>query len=103
MNGSSRYGRLLAAATVSLLSFSSAWAEAPITCPSRVCSCKQVPVHSCELQRDGTTKCRDVVETQCTIISGPGSGRAVMAPPGSGTPERPMKVDPSAPVGAKRT
>ena len=44
--------------------------------PSKECPCKTVKVHVCDAKSDGKLyNCRDESETECTIISGPGSGK----------------------------
>jgi hypothetical protein len=62
-----------------LLLSTAAWADdPPVTCPSSACTCKTVKVYSCEAKSDGKLyNCRDVQEMQCTITSGPGSGKSV--------------------------
>jgi len=65
--------------TAALLLSGAAWAEdPPVSCPSSSCSCKTVKVHQCEAKSDGKLyNCRDVQEMQCTITSGPGSGKSL--------------------------
>jgi hypothetical protein len=64
--------------TALLLSGSAFAEDPPVTCPSSACSCKTVTVHQCDAKSDGKLyNCRDVQETQCTIVSGPGSGKSV--------------------------
>lgn len=47
-----------------------------VTCPGSGCSCKTVNVHECDAKSDGKLyNCHDVSELQCTITSGPGSGK----------------------------
>jgi hypothetical protein len=47
-----------------------------VTCPGSGCSCKTVSVHECDAKSDGKLyNCHDVSELQCTITSGPGSGK----------------------------
>jgi hypothetical protein len=70
-------------------------AEGVVTCPGPTCSCKEVTVHTCDARPDGTIyNCRDVKETQCTITSGPGSGKAVIRVPEGGTKSHPVKIPP---------
>ena len=52
--------------------------DPPVTCPSSSCTCKTVKVHQCDAKSDGKLyNCRDVQEMQCTITSGPGSGKSL--------------------------
>jgi len=68
----------LTLATGLLLSGSAFAEDPPVTCPSSACSCKSVKVHQCEAKSDGKLyNCRDVNEMQCTITSGPGSGKSI--------------------------
>jgi hypothetical protein len=57
--------------------FTEAFGEEPkVTCPSSACSCKTVKVHECDAKSDGKLyNCHDVSELECTITSGPGSGK----------------------------
>ncbi len=68
---------LLAVTAFSALLVTRTYAEDPkVTCPGPTCTCKTVKVHECEAKSDGTIyNCRDVNEMQCTITSGPGSGK----------------------------
>jgi hypothetical protein len=46
-----------------------------------VLKCKKVKVHRCDARPDGTVyNCRDEILHQCTVVSGPGSGKAKAAP-----------------------
>jgi hypothetical protein len=60
-----------------------AFGEEPrVICPSKSCPCKTVKVHTCDAKSDGTLyNCRDEDETECTITSGPGSGKPIKVKP----------------------
>jgi hypothetical protein len=75
----SRFGLVFALLGSAIsLSVPAAADDPKVTCPSAACKCKDVKVHACDAKSDGTLyNCRDVSETQCTIVSGPGSGKDI--------------------------